>query len=144
MEMKIGIDTNIFLNVKNEEKPFFKFSKKILDAIDQGNLNAVVSIVIIAELTMKYYQEGQIEEKEEFISTLYANNHYEIINLDLSIADKTGRVRSKVNLKLPDCIIIVSCMQHEASCLITNDGDFNDANKIFPVYTSDKFVEKFL
>ncbi|MFO8020587.1 MAG: PIN domain-containing protein [Promethearchaeia archaeon] len=142
--MKIGIDTNIFLNVKNKEKPFFKFSKKILDAIDQGKLDAVVSVVIIAELTVKYYQEGQIKEKEEFISTLYANSHYEIINLDLSIADKTGKLRSRVNLKLPDCIIIASCLQNEASCLITNDGDFKDANGIFPVYSSDEFVGEFL
>jgi len=41
--LKVSIDTNIFLSVKSKEDPYYKHSKKILQLIDQGELEGVVS-----------------------------------------------------------------------------------------------------
>lgn len=130
MGMKVGLDTNIFLNVKNKEKAFYKYSKAILKAVEKGKITSIVSIITIAELSTGYHQEKEIKEKNEFFAGLYSNNHYNIVELDFNLADKSGELRSQINLKLPDCIIIASCMQEGATCLITNDGDFDGAEKL--------------
>jgi hypothetical protein len=35
MGMKVGLDTNVFLNVKNKEKDYYEFSNEILNAVDK-------------------------------------------------------------------------------------------------------------
>ena len=66
--MKIGLDTNIFLNVKNKEEPFYQYSEAILNAIDEGELKAVISIISIAELCVGYYSKNELVDKDEFIA----------------------------------------------------------------------------
>ncbi len=142
MGLKVTLDTNIFLNVKNKEQPFYKYSKKILEAIDRGDLESVVSIVTIAELCVGYYKSNEIKEKDEFIAVLHSNKYYKIVNLDLKIADKSGQIKEKTNLKLPDCIIIASSLMESASILITNDLEFQKAKNLIEVMPSKEFCKK--
>lgn len=144
MGMKIGLDTNIFLNVKNKEEPFYQYSEAILNAIDNGDLEAIVSVITIAELCVGYYNADEIIDKDEFISGLYSNQYYDIIDMNLKVADKSGEIKNKSNLKLPDCIITASILLEGASCLITNDGRFEKAKFYIPIHTSKEFYEKYL
>jgi len=55
MGIKVVLDTNIFLNVKNRGEPYYESLKRVLDAIDDGRSHAVVSVVSIAELCASCY-----------------------------------------------------------------------------------------
>lgn len=144
MGMKITLDTNIFLNVKNKEEPFYEYSKTILNKIDEGNIKAIVSIVTIAELSIGYYKTNELKDKDEFFAGLYSNKNYKIINLDLKLADKSGEIKYKTNLKLPDCIIIASSTLERASCLITNDLEFEKAKSLTDILTAKEFCENYI
>jgi len=115
-----------------------------LEAVDDGNLKAIVSTITIAELCIGYYNTDEIKEKDEFIAGLYSNQHYKIMDLNLKIADKSGEIKNISHMKLPDSIIIASSILEHASCLITNDGGFDKAKKFIPVYTSEEFVKEFV
>jgi len=142
--MKIGLDTNVFLNVKNKEDPFYQYSNAILEAVDDGKLKANISIITIAELCVGYYKENELKEKDEFISSLYSNQYYRIIDLNLKIADKSGEIKYKTKLKLPDCVIIASLIQEGVSCLITNDSRFDKAKDFISIYKSEEFYKNFI
>ena len=144
--MNISLDTNIFLNVKNKEEPFFSFSDSILKAIDEENndIYATISIITITELNVGYYTNKETIEKDEFISGLYSNKKYKISNLNLNIADKAAEIRSQINLKLPDCIIIATALIENAELLITNDTRFDKAKEFLNVYNSQEFFERYL
>lgn len=142
--MRIGLDTNVFLNVKNKEKQFYQFSNAILKAIDNNELEAVISIVTIAELCVGYYKTNELREKMEFISGLYSNQNYKIIDLDLKVADKSGEIKNMTRLRLPDSIITASSVLEQASYLITNDNRFDNAKDFIPILTSEEFYEQYL
>lgn len=142
--MKITIDTNIFINVKEEEDPFFEYSSKILDAIEQGQLKGVISIITILELCVGYYNINKLNEKDEFISKLYSQDNYAIIDLDRNLADQSAKIRSEINLKLPDCIIVATSLQEKAFFLISNDKKFDRAKNVIKVCSSEDFCEKYL
>lgn len=144
MGLKVALDTNIFLNVKNKEEPFYFYSKTILEAVDRGEIEAIVSIVTIAELCVGYYKNNEIKEKEEFVAGLYANKNYKIVNLDLILADKCAEIKSKTNLKLPDCIIIASSMIEKVLILITNDSKFDKAKDFIQIMLPESFYQKYL
>ncbi len=144
--MKISIDTNIFLNVKNKEQPFYSSSKSILQAIDnqENDIQAIISIIIITELTVGYYLNNELLEKNEFLSRLYANKKFTIVEYDLQISDKAAEIRSKIGLKLPDCIIIASALIGSSEILITNDSGFDKAKGLIKIYSSEAFFDKYL
>jgi len=80
----------------------------------------------------------------EFISGLYANKKYKILDLNLNIADKAGELRSEINLKLPDCVIIATGLVEGSEVLVTNDSGFDKAKSIIQIYNSQEFVENYL
>lgn len=142
--MKITIDTNIFINVKEEEEPFFKYSSRILDAIEDGQLKGVISIITIAELCVGYYNVNKPKEKDEYISKLYSQDNFIIVNLDRVVADQSAKIRSKTNLRLPDSIIVAASLLEKVSLLISNDDRFNQAERFIKVCTSEEFCENYL
>ncbi|MGQ4874624.1 MAG: type II toxin-antitoxin system VapC family toxin [Promethearchaeia archaeon] len=142
--MIVGLDTNIFLNVKNKEQPFYKYSDSIIKTIDDGKIKAIVSIITIAEMCVGYHKENELNDKEEFISGLYSNPNYKIINLDYKVADKSAEIKSKTKLKLPDAIIVATALLNNATYIITNDGEFDKAEDFINIFTSQEFYERFL
>jgi len=142
--MKITIDTNIFINVKEEEEPFFEYSSKILDAIEDGQLKGVISIITIAELCVGYYNINKPKEKDEYISKLYSQDNYIIVNLDRGLADQSAKIRSETNLRLPDSIIVAASLHEKVSFLISNDEKFNRVKNLIKICTSEEFCKNYL
>jgi len=142
--VKIAIDTNLFINVKEKEEPFFKYSSKILDSIEDGQLKGVISIITIAELCVGYYNIAKPKEKDEYISSIYSQENYKVVNLDRVLADQSAKIRSETSLRLPDSIIVATSLQENVSFLISNDGKFDRAKNFIKVCTSEKFCKKYL
>jgi len=62
--MDFVIDTNVFLNVKNREEPFYASSKTVLDSVDDGKNKALLSTVVLAEICAGYYLIREIKERK--------------------------------------------------------------------------------
>ena len=137
--MNVSVDTNIFVGVLNRES-LSASSKEILDRIDSGSLDCVVSTVVIAEMCAGYHLAGQAREKDDFLTHLQGSQNYDIVELSGSIADQAGRIKATTGLKLPDAIIVASAVKGEAECLITNDESLKKAEKFIKVVTSKEFV----
>jgi predicted nucleic acid-binding protein len=43
------LDT-IFINVKNRERPYYRYSRRTLEAIDEGEVKALISAIVLAEM----------------------------------------------------------------------------------------------
>lgn len=139
--MEIIVDANIFLNVKNEEEPFYSFSAQVLDSIDEGRNRAILSTIVLAEICCGYYITGETVGKDEFILHVSSSENYRVIDVDSLIADQAALVRSKTGMKLPDAIIVATGIIEKAKTVITNDKDsFKKAAKLIKIQTSREFV----
>ncbi len=134
------LDTNIFLNVKNREKPYSASSRQVLDAVDDGQIQAIVSAVSIAEMCSGYYSAGDERGKDEFITHLVSSQKFTIVNLDLKVADVAGTIRAETGLRLPDAIIVASGLARQASYIVTHDEEFKKAKRHIKVVTSKELI----
>ena len=118
--MKVCLDTNIFISVKNKE-PNHKYCEQILDAIDEGNIEAVISTVVATEVLVGFYMNDEEIESKKF------NNHillrYNVQPVTLEIADLAAKIRRN-NLRLPDAIVIATTILSQ-SILITMDKNIH-------------------
>ena len=138
--MKVSLDTNVFVGVVNKESAS-QDSQKILDEIDSGSLNCVLSTLVIAEMCAGYHAEGQTKEKDDFLAHVESSHNYEIVELSVGLADQAGRVKAETGLKLPDAIVVSSALKGVAECLISNDESLKKAKKFIRVLTSREFVD---
>jgi predicted nucleic acid-binding protein len=139
--MEFTIDTNVFLNVKNREEPYYNYSKSILDSVDEGRHKAFVSTVVIAEICSGYYLTHEVKEKEDFLLHLLSSQNYEVVDVSVSIADEAAHIRSETGLKLPDAIIAATGIIAKARYVVTNDTEsFKKASKTIGVRTPKEFI----
>jgi len=133
MDMKICLDTNVFLSVKNREEDA-QHCENILDLIDEGKVKGVISTIVVAEVCAGFYgnEESEAEEFVEHIAALY-----EIVPIDLEIAVESARLRRKYGLKLPDAMIIIT--SKKADVFITKDKELKKI-KDLKILTPKEFV----
>ncbi|MEM2786256.1 MAG: PIN domain-containing protein [Candidatus Nitrosotenuis sp.] len=142
MAIVVLIDTNIIVNAKNANEPYSAFSLQILDAIEDGLMCGIISIISIAELSVRYYSEEDTKGKEELLSHLISNKNFEIVELDLRIAEEAAKIRAQTGLRLPDAILVATGLVKGAQYFITNDKELKRANRYIKVISSKEMLGK--
>jgi len=138
--MKVNLDTNIFIAVKNKE-PDYEYSEKIIDNIEAKEIEGAMSTIVLAEVLVGFYRNAEKEEAERFSSSALLN--YDIIPVNQEVANKSAQIRAQYNIKLPDAIITFSTIFSGSDYLITHDKTLHKKLKIQKI-TSKEFVEKHL
>ena len=103
--MKISLDTNIFLAVKNKE-PEYEYCEKIINSIEDKQIDGVMSTIVLAEVLVGFYQNAENEEANRFSSKALLN--YDLVPVNQDIAQEAAQLRAQYNIKLPDAIISAS------------------------------------
>jgi len=140
MAITAVLDTNIFLIVKNKEEPHYEFSKQVLDAVDNGRIQAVVSVVSVAEICVGYYLAGDEKGKQELIAHLASSKTFSVMEVDLGLADAAAKIRVETGLRLPDAIIVATGLAKGATYVVTHDEEFSKANRYLEVVTSQEMI----
>ncbi|MFZ1076179.1 MAG: PIN domain-containing protein [Nitrosotalea sp.] len=129
MVITVILDTNILLNAKNASEPHSVYSLQVLNAVEDGFIQAVISVISIAELCTGYYSQGDKSGKEELLAHLISAKGFVIAELDMEIADAAARVRANTGLRLPDAMIIATGLAKGAQYLVTHDKELKKANR---------------
>jgi len=140
--LRLSIDTNIFISIKNKEEPYYRQSKRVLELVDDGKAEGVVSSIVIAEVCSGYHEFNEQTERDEFLMQLTTNANYKIINIDWRIADEAGRIRAKTHLRLPDAILVASSMAAGAPLIVTHDDQLAKAEEFIRVLTAEQTLRE--
>ena len=109
--------------------------------LDDGRVKAVVSQVTLAELSTGYHLVGVAKRWKALLLHLLSSEHYRVVDVDVNVADKAGRVRAETGLKMPDSIIVASGLLNDAGYVVTHDEEFNEASSHIRHITSEDFIE---
>jgi len=142
MAITAVLDTNIFLIVKNKEEPHYEFSKQVLDAVDNGRMQAIISVVSVAELCVGYYLAGDEKGKQELITHLASSKTFSVIEVDLRLADAAAKIRAETGLRLPDAIMVATGLARGATYVVTYDEEFGKANRYLEAVTSQEMLKR--
>ena len=121
--IRISLDTNVILNVINKEEPFFDSSRQLLDKISDGELEGVISTVVLSEFLTGFYMNNDIKSSKIFKESLIESRTFIIMPVDTEIADLAAKIRSKDKIKLPDAIILATAILSKSTYLVSSDGD---------------------
>jgi predicted nucleic acid-binding protein len=138
--MKVCLDTSVFVAVKNTEDDSQQ-CEKILDAIDNKEIEGAVSSIVIAETLVGFYKNNEEKDAEDFLT--HATQSCQISPVDLQVADKAARLRAEQKIKLPDAIIIATAEIVGADCFVTKDDTLRKRSEIQSLSPTE-FVRRYL
>lgn len=136
------IDTNIILNAKNGKEIHSEYSLHLLDAVEDGLVHGIISVISVAELCTGYYSQGDMRGKEEFLAHLMSSKNFTVVELSLEISDAAARIRADTGLRLPDAIIIATGLAKNAQYLVTNDKELKKAGRYLKVASPKELLSR--
>lgn len=118
MDMKICIDTSVFLAVMNKESDSI-YCEMIFDAIEKNLIECILSTIVIAEILVGFDVNADFDGKQKFLDKIKLK--YKIMPVTLEIAIRGAELRASSNIRLPDALIYATLVHSKAEFLISND-----------------------
>ncbi len=115
------IDTNIFVSARNRNEAGHSACRRLLDRIDEGRFQAMVSTISLAEIRAGFGPAEARSVWQAFVSHLLASPHYEVEPVDVAIAETAGELRERTGLTLPDALIVATGQLKGAEFAVTQD-----------------------
>ena len=125
---KILLDTKPLIKLFAKEAGW-EIVQKILIAIEEGTVEAAISVVTLTEIYYKYLHEKRPDLAKARIEELKYATYLKKINIDEKIAIKAGDFKGKYSIPIGDSLIAASAF-YGGSIVLTDDADFRKISDI--------------
>ena len=88
----------------------------------EGRFRFAVTTITVAEVMTGPLQAGDEELAQRYRAVLQS---WQVVDLNLQIAETAARLRATLKLKLPDAVQAASAVAINADALVTHDRDFS-------------------
>ncbi|MBU2644854.1 type II toxin-antitoxin system VapC family toxin [bacterium] len=126
---KVLIDTNIIIYLTDSIQPYEGLSRLLFELIEQGDIQAVFSMVTIAEVMQgplrQGYRSNAMQVKDYLLN--FPNTLSQEITLDVLSKIGTDNRVDWSKLRTSDALIIASGLFNDVDIFISNDYHFKQA-----------------
>jgi predicted nucleic acid-binding protein len=118
---RIAIDTNLFIYAFERHSNYGETVKAILEAVEEGRVAAIASVITLTEILTKPIREGDeaLEKRYRILFSHFPNLFIEPVSVEVS--EQAAYLRGKYHLKTPDALILATAITSRADLLSTND-----------------------
>lgn len=120
--VKVVLDTKPLIKLFAEEEGWEKV-REILSRIEDGELDAGISVVTLTEICYKYLQEQRPDlaktRTEQLKYTLYLKK----LEINQDVAIKAGEFKGQYHVSIADAFIAASAF-YEGAAVVSDDPDF--------------------
>jgi len=119
---KVVLDTKPLIKLFAKEEGW-ETVQKILSKVEDGEIEATISVVTLAEIYYKYLQEKRQDLAKARTEDLRYAIYLEKLEIDEEVALKAGEFKGKYNVSIADAFIAAAAY-FEGSIIISDDADF--------------------
>lgn len=134
---KFALDTVVLVYFLEQHPRYFATAKKLFQRIESGDINAVISALVFAELLIPAYRANEEKRAETLIYLLSDFPNLQIIPLSVEISAEAARLRAMHDIRTPDAIHAATAINAGARGIITNDRGFLKITKQMDIYLFD-------
>ncbi len=118
----IALDTAPIIYYLEANPEFGPIIRPVLDAVIGGEIQAVVSSLIVTELLVHPLRENNTELLARYEELLEGTPSLTVLDLTTTIAKTAAVLRAAYNLKTPDAIHLATALEAGVEVFITNDA----------------------
>jgi predicted nucleic acid-binding protein len=127
---RLGIDANVILTILNGEVALLPFCLPFLQAIQQREIDGIVSSIIFTECLVVPYRTNDTQGINNALALLEGTAGMNIIPVSDDIAKTAARLRASYRLKTPDSLHVATAIESGCEAFLTNDTDIARVTEI--------------
>ena len=133
---RIGLDSNILIYLLETSGPLADAAARIVDAIDAGTTEAVLSTVGLIEILAGPARAGDAAAFELTADAL-RDLLTRVVSLDRATAEDAAWIRGSLGIGLEDAVHLASARNAGATAFVTNDRRLRSIPRLEVVYLDD-------
>ncbi len=119
---RLGMDTAPVIYYVEEHARYLSLVAPVFDAIDNGALEAVTSVITLTEVLVHPLQRNASELQSEYLDLLLNSANFETWPIDTLIARRAAELRARFNVRTPDALQLATALTAGCQAFITNDA----------------------
>ena len=133
---RIGLDSDILIYLLGTSGPLADAAARIVDAIDAGTTEAVLSTVGLTEILAGPARAGDAAAFELTADAL-RDLLIRVVSLDQATAEDAAWIRGSLGIGLEDAVHLASARNSGATAFVTNDRRLRSIPRLEVVYLDD-------
>jgi len=133
---RIGLDSNILIYLLESSGPLADAAARIVDAIEAGTTEAVLSTVGLIEILAGPANAGDAAAFELTADAL-RDLLIRVVSLDRATAEDAAWIRGSLGIGLEDAVHLASARNAGATAFVTNDRRLRSIPRLEVVYLDD-------
>lgn len=122
MGKTLALDSMLFIYLFEKDPRFFNLVSPLFKKIENGEINAVTSIITFLEVLSAPKLEEEPEKLNAFTQFFKKILHLNVVKVDWEIAGSAAQLRRQHEyLRTPDSLQIATALSANSQALITND-----------------------
>lgn len=117
----VGVDTAPFIYYVESNPAYSAVIDPFFDALDQGKMQVVTSIITLLETQVRPLRDGNVELVARYDELLLETLHVDSSDVTEAVAREAMHLRARYNLRTPDALQIATALKARASAFLTND-----------------------
>lgn len=129
-----AIDTMIIVYFLETHPAYFSTAKKLFERIEGGEIQAVLSSLVFAELLVPAYRIGEFKRAESIFRLLSNFPNIQVVSVTPEISMQAAKLRASYGMRTPDAIHAATAIIEKVDGIITNDREFLKIRKTIEVF----------
>ena len=137
----VGIDTSAFIYHFQGEAVYSKVTTDLFNAVENGLIRAVTSVITLMEVLVKPMSEGNVKVAEEYRILLQTFPNLSLRTIDDKVASRAADLRASYRIRAPDALQLSAAIEEGAKAFVTNDERLSKVKDI-PVLMLKSFLAR--
>lgn len=119
---RIYIDTNVFISAFESDPVTRNHASAVLEVVAARKLNALTSVITLAELLPKPLRLGQLELASFYKDFISSRGVVDVVPVTRAILIASAEARARYSaIELPDAIHLVTAMDRGCAAILSDD-----------------------
>lgn len=138
---RIGLDTAVLIYHLEGHTTYLPLTKIVLDSIQSGQCAAVISTMVIMELTVPAWRANRSDIARQYEALLANFPNLEIVDVTRDVARQAARLRAIYGLRPADALQVASSLVYGATLWVSNDKQLKRLKPEIDILILDDFLE---
>ncbi|MBN1936320.1 MAG: type II toxin-antitoxin system VapC family toxin [Anaerolineae bacterium] len=117
----LGLDCCIFIYHVEAHPGYLPLTRELLDGVESGRWQAVVSTIALMELTVRPWQAGRPAAARAYEALLAHFPHLTLVDVTRDVARRAAQLRARYAIPPVDALHAASVLVHGATAFVSND-----------------------
>ncbi len=136
----VGLDTSLFIYHLEAHPAYQPLTTCILNSVQAGELQAIVSMVTLMELTVHPWRLNQPLIARQYEALLAHFPNLRLADVTRDVARQAAQLRANYNIRPADALQVATAVISHATAYITNDRGLSRLNPLLTILILDDFV----